>query len=213
MSHQATTWVMEFSEARLADRLVLGAIAHRISNDDGDAWPSIKRIMHESRLSERQVYESLKTLVLMGEIFIREEPSERGTNRYHMPKFLTWVQTLHPAQSAPPAKSAKCTLHNLQNAGAQNADEPSIEPSVEQPSAEICPEHNCLKSLCKGQHKPKRPGKQRNAKYSAVFNTPNREYVQFKTPLERRREDDQRRRENNNAAAKRFMERMSKQGT
>ncbi len=127
MSHQATTWVMAFSESRLADRLVMLAIAHRISNDDGDAWPSVATIQKEANISERQVYDSIKSLGLIGELTIREEASERGTNRYHMPKFLAWWTTQVPAKFAPPLH--KMHLHNMQYTPAQNADEPSLEPS------------------------------------------------------------------------------------
>lgn len=143
---------MEFSESRLADRLVIGAIAHRVSNDDGDAWPSIKRIMHESRLSERQIYDSIKSLCLLGELIVREDPSERGTNRYNLPKFFSWMQSLHPAQNAPPAKSAKCTLHIQQNAPAQNADEPSLELSLNKPSIQSAP--SALSDICPVCQKP-----------------------------------------------------------
>ena len=152
MSHQATTWVMEFSESKLASRLVLLAIAHRISNDDGDAWPSVVTIQREANLCERQVFQSIKELVENKELEVREEVSEKGTNRYHMPKFLAWYKTIQkkqdnkkvPAQRAPAqyagAQHAGGTLHG--HAGAQHApepslrskDKPSFKPSEELPS-------------------------------------------------------------------------------
>lgn len=132
---------MEFSESRLADRLVLGAIAHRISNDDGEAFPSIKTIGREANVSERQVYDSISTLTLMGELMVREEASKLGTNTYFMPKFFDWYDSLHPAKSAPPppAKHAAAGVQSVQNTPAQIADEPSvIQPSEKQPSDKPC---------------------------------------------------------------------------
>lgn len=142
MSHQATTWVMEFSQSRLADRLVLGAIAHRISNDDGEAFPSIKKIGREANICERQVYDSITSLVEMGELEVREDRSKYNTNVYFMPRFHVWMQGLHPAQSAPtpPAIHSK-RVHSIPKNPAQNADELSVElslePSSKQPS-EVC---------------------------------------------------------------------------
>ena len=98
MSHQATTWVMEFSESRLADRLVLGAIAHRVSNDNGEAFPSVGTIAREARLSESSVHASLRRLKRMGELEIDMGGSQYGTNVYRMPKFLSWFLTLHALQ-------------------------------------------------------------------------------------------------------------------
>lgn len=101
MSHQATTWVMEFSESRLSHRLVLGAIAHRVSNDNGEAFPSVSTIARESRLSESAVHASLGRLRQMGELEIEVGTSEYGTNIYRMPKFLSWYLTLHAAERGP----------------------------------------------------------------------------------------------------------------
>lgn len=96
MSTQATTWVLEFSEARGADRLVMIAIAHRVSNDDGQAFPSVARIAREANLSERAVHYSIEALVKSGELEVQLNASKYGTNIYRLPKFNLWVQTLHP---------------------------------------------------------------------------------------------------------------------
>src|SRR5665213_2323167 len=149
MSHQATTWVMEFSESHLSDRLVMGAIAHRISNDDGDAWPSIATIARESRLSERQVYDSIQSLISMGELVVRDELSERGTNRYHFPKFIVWMNSMHPEQRAS-CNPRRRPLNIVQNTPAQNSPEPSVEPSG-QPSAAPAPRGALMKTCRKCQ--------------------------------------------------------------
>ena len=134
MSHQATTWVMEFSQSRLADRLVLGAIAHRISNDSGEAWPSIATIAREANLSERSVHYSIRALSAMGELEISQGKTRMGTNTYRMPRFLAWVQTLHPGGRVQSAhRGVQSTTKGVQSTAAkvsQIAPEPSLEPSV-----------------------------------------------------------------------------------
>lgn len=143
MSHQATTWVMEFSQSRLADRLVLGAIAHRISNDNGEAFPSIATIAREANVSESSVHASLKELRETGELEVEASASKLGTNVYRMPKFLSWMGELHSdrggAKSAPLGRRAVCTggVQNTGERGPKSAPEPSvtiIEPSGSAPS-------------------------------------------------------------------------------
>jgi hypothetical protein len=121
MSHQATTWVIEFSESRLADRLVLLAIAHRVSNDSGVAFPSIDTICREANLSERQVKYSIKRLEKMGELKVERSGSELGTNLYRMPKFTEWMQCLHSVKPLGGAKSAPGGVQSLHPGGAKSA--------------------------------------------------------------------------------------------
>jgi hypothetical protein len=90
---------MEFSESRLADRLVLGAIAHRVSNDSGEAYPSVPTIAREANVSESTVYESLQNLFELGELEWEKAASPLGTNLYRLPKFKAWMETLHPPKS------------------------------------------------------------------------------------------------------------------
>ena len=119
MSHQATTWVMEFSRSRLSDRLVMLSIAHHISNDTGEAFPSVATIARESNISESQVHASLRKNRTTGELDFSVAASQYGTNIYRMPKFLDWHasiqrdagrtrrETQRGANSAP-LPSAKC---------------------------------------------------------------------------------------------------------
>jgi hypothetical protein len=125
VSHQATTWVMEFSESKLATRLVLLAIAHRVSNDNGEAFPSVATIAREANVSESSVHASLLALVEKGELEIDREASQYGTNVYKLPKFLVWIEGLHqqggtksvPTKSVPPKRSKP---------SANSAPEPSV---------------------------------------------------------------------------------------
>jgi hypothetical protein len=83
MSIQAMAWVLDFSEARLADRLVLLSIANHM-NSEGTAWPSIPRIAREARLTERQVYRSIRNLKNLGELAVIGGGLGRS-NRYRLP--------------------------------------------------------------------------------------------------------------------------------
>ena len=120
---------MEFSQSRLADRLVLGAIAHRISNNSGEAWPSIATIAREANLSERSVHYSIRALSAMGELEISQGKTRMGTNTYRMPRFLAWVQTLHPGGRVQSAhRGVQSTTKGVQSTAAkvsQIAPEPS----------------------------------------------------------------------------------------
>jgi hypothetical protein len=151
VSYQATTWVMEFSESRLADRLVLGAIAHRVSNDNGEAFPSVETIAREANVSESSVHASLKKLKRLGELEIDVAASQYGTNVYQMPKFKAWMEALHLPRSGSKG-GAKSVPHrkglgsNLPSSGVQNSEARDTgfapEPSrtiIREPEAEVSP--------------------------------------------------------------------------
>lgn len=84
MSVQAITWVLEHSESRLGDRLVLLSIANHINSDSGVTWISVKTIAKESRMSDRQVQRALKRLEESGELEIDRNSSKNGTHVYHI---------------------------------------------------------------------------------------------------------------------------------
>lgn len=134
MSHQATTWVMEFSKSKLASRLVLLAIAHRISNDSGEAFPSVRTIEREANLSESAVHGALRNLVELGELEIDRGTSRLGTNIYRMPRFKLWIETIHQrtgAEFAPPTRRRQ-----VQRRGAGSGPEPSLG-TIKEPSENL----------------------------------------------------------------------------
>ena len=100
------------------------AIAHRISNDNGEAFPSVATIGREANLSERSVHYSLRSLESLGELQISLNSSRFGTNTYKFPLFLAWVQSLHPVQSK--RRGVQSTPKTV----SQIAPEPSLEPSL-----------------------------------------------------------------------------------
>ena len=143
---------MEFSEATLADRLVLGAIAHRVSNDNGEAFPSVETIAREARVSERTVQYSIESLKAIGELEVDLQSSPLGTNTYRLPKFHAWVQTLHPGGVQNVRRGVQKRRQGVQAIAPEPSLEPSSEPSV---SAGICPECGFEKKMCMGHKKPK----------------------------------------------------------
>jgi len=129
---------MEFSESRLADRLVLLAIAHRVSNDTGAAFPSLATICHEARVSERTAHYALRQLEGLGELEIETKASDTGTNLYRLPKFAAWLQGIRGAHFAPVPAKARCKIRRgevqtLQRRGAKY-DIPPTPPYMEEPS-------------------------------------------------------------------------------
>jgi hypothetical protein len=74
VSIQAVAWVLEHSEAKLADRLVLIAIANHADARGWNAWPSIPLIAAEARVEERTVYRALTALETLGELTVNRRP-------------------------------------------------------------------------------------------------------------------------------------------
>lgn len=74
MSIQAIAWVLENSEATLADRLVLLAIANHADGKGWNAYPAIPLIAREARVEERTVYRALEALENAGELTIKRRP-------------------------------------------------------------------------------------------------------------------------------------------
>ena len=86
MSVRCQAWVYEFSEATANDRLVLLAIADE-ANDEGDeAWPSLDRLSHKTRLPKRTVMRCIGRLEEAGGLEVeRPERNGRGHhNRYRI---------------------------------------------------------------------------------------------------------------------------------
>jgi hypothetical protein len=62
MSVHVISWVLQQSQARLGDRLVLLVLADHARADGTAAWPAVETIAREARLSERQVQRCLRKL-------------------------------------------------------------------------------------------------------------------------------------------------------
>jgi hypothetical protein len=100
VSIQAIAWVLEHSEAKLADRLVLLAIANHADAQGWNAWPSVDQIAKEARVGRSTVFECLPRLVERGELEIT--PGGRGprsTNSYRIQMQGSGNQTLQGSGS------------------------------------------------------------------------------------------------------------------
>lgn len=70
MSIQAVAWVLEHSEATLADRLVLIAIANHADAKGWNAYPAVPLIAREARVDARTVYRAIEALEELGELTV-----------------------------------------------------------------------------------------------------------------------------------------------
>jgi len=97
MSIQAVAWVLEASQSRSFDRLVLISIANYAHKDGGGSCPSVKTIADEAGVSERQVRYSVSNLVKMGELSVQYKTTRYGTNVFTLEK----MHSASPASRAP----------------------------------------------------------------------------------------------------------------
>src|SRR5690348_2532602 len=86
MSVQAMGWVFENSESRLGPRHVLLSIANHADRYGRNAFPSVRTIAHEARLSPREVQYAIPILVDLGELLSQRGAGPGGANLYSLPK-------------------------------------------------------------------------------------------------------------------------------
>jgi|SRR5208283_31130 len=102
MSVQAMSWVIDNSEHKLGSLLVLLMIANHAKSDGTDAWPSVRTIARESRLSETQTHRCIRKLQRSRELAVEVGGGPHGTNLYHLPKFRQLVLNGTPSRMEPP---------------------------------------------------------------------------------------------------------------
>lgn len=88
MSIQAVAWVLEHSEATLANRLVLIAIANHCDARGWNAYPAVTLIAREALVDERTVYRAIDSLEEMGELRIKRRPGKSSI--YGIPALMDW---------------------------------------------------------------------------------------------------------------------------
>lgn len=98
MSFPAISWVMDFSNSRLSDRLVINCLAYHLNADSQLTYPGISLIAEECNLSEQQVHNSIDSLLnTLHEIEVVGEGGGRGKKTvYRIPAFDEWVKTALP---------------------------------------------------------------------------------------------------------------------
>jgi DNA-binding transcriptional MocR family regulator len=83
VSIQALSWVLEESESEGLDRLVLLVVANH-ANDEWRAWPSVRTIAREARVSTNTVGKAIRRLVALGELELERQGDRRRSSTYRM---------------------------------------------------------------------------------------------------------------------------------
>lgn len=124
MSVAALSWVLEHSDARLADRLVLLVLADHAKSDGTGAWPGIDTIALQARVSRRTAIYSLQSLEAAGAI-VKTGTSRAGTSVWTV---VMAVQTSFDGLGRGGADIARADSAPVQSAtdrGAESAPDPS----------------------------------------------------------------------------------------
>ena len=133
MSIQAIAWVLEESEATLADRLVLLAIANHADGRGWNAWPTVPQIAREARVDRATVFRALGDLEASGELCIERR---RGrSNMYGITAMMgSQIATGRGSQDATGKGSQIATggVANCDERGRRMRPEPSL--TVNEPS-------------------------------------------------------------------------------
>lgn len=116
MSVHVISWVLQQSEARLGDRLVLLVLADHAKADGSGAWPSVETIAREARLSRSQAQRCLRRLEAEGHI-ARTAVSRMGT--------VVWTVVMQGAAIC--GGGAASTTEGGRNTRPEPSEEPSSE--------------------------------------------------------------------------------------
>lgn len=117
------SWVLDYSESKLADRLVLLAIANHCDRYGRDSWPLHTTIAAEAHVSVREVVRAIQALTELGELSVEKGAGEIGKNRYTLSKFADSQSAKLSLENPPP--SDKCGMFQVTNA-TRNKEEPSL---------------------------------------------------------------------------------------
>lgn len=98
MSVHVLSWVLKHSPATQGARLVLIVLADHASHDGTDAYPSVKTLAHQARLSERATQYALRELENLGCI-TRAGFGPSGTSNYTVNTDLGKFDELDPLNS------------------------------------------------------------------------------------------------------------------
>jgi Helix-turn-helix domain len=127
VSVQAIGWVLDYSRARLTDRLVLISIANHAKKDGSGAWPSIKAIAEEAHISQRQAQRSIRALAELGELAIEEAAGPHGSHLYSLPG-------MSPRQAVTPDESGSSEVTYPVETDGEIVTRTVIEPNRPEPS-------------------------------------------------------------------------------
>lgn len=82
MSIRAVAWVLDRSPAEGTDLLVMIALAD-FADESGLSWPSVRRLAHRARVSERTARRALRNLEAIGQV-TTDGGGGRASNRYRL---------------------------------------------------------------------------------------------------------------------------------
>ncbi len=124
--------------------LLLLAIAD-FANDEGEAWPSTKKLMLKCRSRKRAVQDAIYGLREAGELTAEPQLSGGYFFRISLTKKKTDAETRAPAQKpAPPTDAETCAGATQKPAPLHN--DPSVDPSVK--TSADSPHHQLVDYLC-----------------------------------------------------------------
>jgi hypothetical protein len=122
------SWVIEHSQHKGNAFVVLLMIANHARSDGSGAWPSVKTLAGEARISPRAVQYTIRRLERSGELETGVSLGPGGSNLYSLPKYAKSAY----AKLAPPTQHACAPPTQIP------APPPAIaiapEPSLKQPS-------------------------------------------------------------------------------
>jgi hypothetical protein len=85
LSVQAISWVIDHSKQKSNSFVVLLMIANHARSDGSGAWPSIRTLAKECRLSDRTVQRAIIALVKTRELRVTHNKGPFGANLYDLP--------------------------------------------------------------------------------------------------------------------------------
>lgn len=135
MSIRVMSWVWDRGPARGSELLVLLALAD-FANDDGECWPSMRRIAEKARMTERGAQKIARRLVDDGFLEINTGGGRHGCNRYLI---ITSERAnpVHPPNDVHP----RTTEQKPRTAKQETPNPRSPEPSrtIKEPSLSLVP--------------------------------------------------------------------------
>lgn len=111
MSIQAVAWVLDHSESRGVDRLVLISLANH-ANQDGMCWPAQRTVAKEAGIGNGTVANAVSRLVELGEIEVVENGTARRSTRYRFAHLVSAAS--NPVMSAASTSEVSRTIKNHQ---------------------------------------------------------------------------------------------------
>jgi len=129
MSIKCLAWVLEHSEARLSDRLVLLALADFAHDDGGMAFPSIATLGHKARIGRSTCKASLRRLEKNDEI-ASTGITQHGTTIYQVLMTVEKGADSAGGQDLTGGQGLAKGGQSLAGGGPKSGPNPSIEPPL-----------------------------------------------------------------------------------